>query len=196
MARYLVCITGASGPVYALRLLSALAAKGAQLHVICSSWGARVTLEETGRPIGYWLGRIREKGGPSRSEAAITFHAHDDFTAPVASGSFRLDGTVIAPCSLGTLGSLSSGGCQNLIHRAGAVALKEGWPLILVPRETPLSLVSLRSLVSLKEAGATILPACPGFYNKPASVEQLVDNVVHRIMDHLGQPAADARRWS
>jgi len=97
---------------------------------------------------------------------------------------------------MGTLGSLASGICANLIHRAGGVALKEGWPLILVPRETPLSLVSLKAFVSLKEAGAVILPASPSFYSKPQSIEQLADTVVNRIMDRLGVPDERAYRWS
>jgi 4-hydroxy-3-polyprenylbenzoate decarboxylase len=96
---------------------------------------------------------------------------------------------------MGTMGSLASGACSNLIHRAGAVALKEGWPLVLVPRETPLSLVSLKSFVSLKEAGAVILPACPSFYSKPETIEQLADTVVNRILDHLGIPNEQAYRW-
>lgn len=195
MARYLVCITGASGAIYALRLLSALASRGVILHVVCSSWGARVLLEETGRSLGYWLGKLRAEGGPRGSQAVIKVHAPDDFSAPVASGSFRLDGMAVAPCSIGTLGSLASGTCQNLIHRAGAVALKEGWPLVIVPRETPLSLVTIRSFETLTLAGATILPASPGFYTKPESIESLVDTVVHRVMDRLGLPAGSTPRW-
>ena len=196
MERYLVCITGASGALYSLRLISALAAKGVIVHLACSPWGARLILEETERPLGYWLGKIRSSGGPEGSPAIIKFHPSDDFSSPVASGSFRLSGTVIVPCSMGTLGSLASGICANLIHRAGGVALKEGWPLILVPRETPLSLVSLKAFVSLKEAGAIILPASPSFYSKPQSIEQLADTVVNRIMDRLGVPDERAYRWS
>ncbi|MCE1206181.1 MAG: UbiX family flavin prenyltransferase [Spirochaetia bacterium] len=196
MARYLVCITGASGSIYPLRLIAALAAKGAIVHTVCSPWGARVVLEETGRPIGYWLGKVRASGGPSHRPAIITYHSSEDFSAPVSSGSFRLDGTVIAPCSMGTVGSLASGATANLIHRAGAVALKEGWPLVVVPRETPLSLIHIRSLQTLKEAGAIILPAAPSFYSKPQTIEQLVDSVVYRIMDHLGVHNIHAYRWS
>jgi len=195
MERYLVCITGASGALYSLRLISALAAKGVIVHLTCSAWGARVMLEETERPLGYWLGRIRASGGPGGSPAIVKLHPSDDFSSPVASGSFRLDGAVIAPCSMGTIGSLASGACSNLIHRAGSVALKEGWPLILVPREAPLSLVGLRALVALKEAGAVILPASPSFYGRPQSIEQLADTVVHRILDLLGVPDDHAYRW-
>lgn len=196
MERYLVCITGASGALYSLRLISALAAKGVIVHLACSSWGARLILEETERPLGYWLGKIRTSGGPGGSPAIIKLHPADDFSSPIASGSFRIAGTVIVPCSMGTLGSLASGACSNLIHRAGSVALKEGWPLILVPRETPLSLVSLKAFIALKEAGAVILPACPSFYSKPQSIEQLADTVVNRIMDRLGVPDERAYRWN
>jgi len=175
--------------------LAALATRGCIVHLCCSPWGARLILEETGRPLGYWLSRIRSSGGPNNSPAIVRQHPVDDYSAPIASGSFRLNGTIISPCSMGTMGSLASGACSNLIHRAGAVALKEGWPLVLVPRETPLSLVSLKSFVSLKEAGAVILPACPSFYSKPETIEQLADTVVNRILDHLGIPNEQAYRW-
>lgn len=196
MERYLVCITGASGALYSLRLISALAAKGVIVHLTCSPWGARLILEETERPLGYWLGMIRSAGGPDNSPAIVKYHAPEDFSAPIASGSFRLDGTVIVPCSMGTIGSLASGSCSNLIHRAGSVALKEGWPCILVPRETPLSLISLKAFVALKEAGAVILPASPSFYGKPESIEQLADTVINRILDRLGVPDDRAFRWN
>ncbi|MCX8013274.1 MAG: UbiX family flavin prenyltransferase [Rectinema sp.] len=193
--RYLVCITGASGAIYSIRLLSALASSGAVLHVVASQWGARVVIEETGRPLGYWLGKLRFQGGPHGTPALITMHDSADFSAPVASGSFRLNGTVIAPCSIGTMGALAAGTTTNLIHRAGAVALKEGWPLILVPRETPLSLISIRSLETLRQAGAVIMPACPSFYSRPKSLEALADTVVHRILDHLGVSDPNINRW-
>jgi flavin prenyltransferase len=195
MPRFLVCITGASGAIYSLRAIAALARQGAIVHVACSPWGARVLLEETERPLGYWLGKIRADGGPDKSPAIIKLHPSDDYSASIASGSFRLNGTVIVPCSMGTIGSLAAGASQNLIQRAGGVALKEGWPLVLVPRETPFSLVALRSLTALKEAGATILPAIPSFYSKPQTMEQLVDTVVDRILDHLGAPDDRAFRW-
>jgi len=195
MERFLVCITGASGAIYSLRLVAALAARGCIVHLCCSPWGARLILEETGRPLGYWLGKIRSSGGPNTAPAIIRQHSAEDFSAPIASGSFRLNGTIISPCSMGTMGSLASGACSTLIHRAGAVALKEGWPLVLVPRETPLSLISLKAFVQLKEAGAVILPACPSFYSKPETIEQLADTVVNRILAHLDMPSEQAYRW-
>ena len=185
MERYLVCITGASGSLYALRLLSTLALQGASLHVACSDWGAHTVLEETGRPIGYWLNKIRSSGGPARTHVPVMLHETNDFAAPIASGSFRLDGTVIVPCSNETVGSLASGTASNLIHKAGSIALQEGWPLILVTQETPLSLVALRSLTALKEAGATVLPACPSFAGTPRTPEDLVDTVLATILRTL-----------
>ena len=188
MARYLVCITGASGAIYGLRLLKALARTEAELHVVASSWGQKVVLEESGKPLKAWL----EELGPGRVEA----HGPEDLSGPLASGSFRLDGTVIAPCSMASLGAIASGTVSNLVHRAGAVALKEAWPLILVPRESPLSLVDLRNLVSLAEAGAAIMPASPPFYNRPTSFEELIDGFLSKILDRLGAPNPLARPWT
>lgn len=188
-------MTGASGAIYGIRLLSALAASGATVHLVASSWGARVVLEETGRPLGYWVGRIRQSGGPGGKTATVSVHPSDDLGAPVASGSFKLDGTAIVPCSMGTVGALASGVVSNLVHRAGTVALKEGWPFVLVPRETPLSMVGLEGLLKLKQSGATILPACPGFYNRPKAIDELVDQIVYRVLDHLGRPAPGSPSW-
>jgi 4-hydroxy-3-polyprenylbenzoate decarboxylase len=192
MARYLVCMTGASGAIYGLRLLEAMASPGgpcpdAELHLVATPWAERVVLEETGAPLS---GRV-EALGPGR----IEFHESDDLGSPLSSGSFRLDGTVVVPCSTGTAGAIAAGVSANLVQRASAVALKEGWPLVLVPRESPLSLVALRNLVALKEAGATILPASPGFYARPASVTELVDQIVARILDRLALALPGARRW-
>jgi 4-hydroxy-3-polyprenylbenzoate decarboxylase len=190
MARYLLCITGASGAAYGLRLMEALASSGAELHLVATDWGRRVILEETGRSLDAHVAALGpEKGG------ALRIHEPADLAAPVSSGSFRLDGAAIAPCSMGTIGALAAGLSANLVQRAGAVALKEGWPLVLVPRESPLSLVSLRNLVALREAGATILPASPGFYGRPETIDDLVDQIAHRVLDRLGAPAPGARRW-
>jgi flavin prenyltransferase len=192
MPRYLVCMTGASGAAYGLRLLKSLASPdgpcpGAELHLVASEWARRVVLEETGSPLESHLAGL----GPGRIES----HEPGDLASPLSSGSFRLDGAAVVPCSMGTAGAIAAGLSANLVQRAGAVALKEGWPLVLVPRESPLSLVSLRALVALKEAGATILPASPGFYARPASVEELVDQIVARILDRLGLSMPGARRW-
>ncbi|MFH2114143.1 MAG: UbiX family flavin prenyltransferase [Spirochaetota bacterium] len=178
MGRYLVCVTGASGSVYGLRVASALIEAGHEVHAIFSPWGARVMLQETGEAPESWSARL--------GLSADRVYAPDNLAAPPSSGTFRLDGTVIVPCSMSTLGALASGAAANLVHRAGGVALKEGRPLILVPREAPLSLVDLRNMTALAEAGATILPASPGFYHKPTTVDQLVDFVAGKILDRLG----------
>jgi 4-hydroxy-3-polyprenylbenzoate decarboxylase len=151
---------------------------GHEVHAIFSTWGAKVMLQETGETPEAWL-KLRGLS-PDR------IHASDNLAAPPSSGTFRLNGTIIVPCSMSTLGALSSGAATNLVHRAGSVALKEGRPLILVPREAPLSLVDLRNMTSLAEAGATILPASPGFYHRPTTVDQLVDFVTGKILDRLG----------
>ena len=186
MPRYLVCMTGASGAIYALRLLKSLASPEgpcphAELHLVASAWAERVVLEETGVALDAHVAAL----GLGR----IELHDPGDLASPLSSGSFVLDGTVVVPCSMGTIGAAASGISANLVQRACAVALKEGRPLVLVPRESPLSLVSLRSLVALKEAGATVLPASPG------SVEELVDQIVARILDHLDLEMPGARRW-
>jgi len=193
MGRYLLCMTGASGAAYGLRLMSLLAAGGAELHLVATEWGRRVALEETGRALEAHVASLGPEAG-----GRIEIHESGDLAACVSSGSFRLDGTVIAPCSMGTLGAIASGLSANLAQRAGAVALKEGWPLVLVTRETPLSLVSLRNMAALRESGATILPACPGFYNKPQAIGDLVDEIAYRVIDCLGAAGPGipgARRW-
>ncbi|TFG79980.1 MAG: UbiX family flavin prenyltransferase [Spirochaetales bacterium] len=185
MARYLVCVTGASGAIYGLRLISALCASGAEVHAAASPWGSRVVLEETGRDFRQWC--------DSTGVAAV--HDPADLAAPVSSGSFRLAGTIVVPCTMATAAAIATGNVRNLVHRAGAVALKEGWPLIVVPREAPLSVPDLRNLLTLAEAGAAIIPASPGFYHHPATIEDLVDHLVGKIMDRLGIDHELFERW-
>jgi len=124
-------------------------------------------------------------------------HQHDfhDFTAPIASGSYPTEGMIIIPCSMGTLGAVASGLSQNLIHRAADCTIKEGRKLVLVPRETPLSAIHLENMLRLAQAGATIMPANPGFYDNPTRVEDIVDFMVARVLDHLGVPHTLVKRW-
>jgi flavin prenyltransferase len=192
MARYLVCMTGASGAIYGLRLLKSLASPDgpcpdAELHFAATEWAESVVREETGRSLSDQIDEL----GPGR----VRRHAIGDLASPLSSGSFRLTATIVAPCSMGTAGAIAAGLSANLVQRACSVALKEGWPLVLVPRESPLSLPALRALVTLKESGAAILPACPGFYSRPESVDDLVDQVVARIMDSIGLELPCAKRW-
>jgi 4-hydroxy-3-polyprenylbenzoate decarboxylase len=181
--KYLVCITGASGAVYGIRTMRALLEAGCEVHAIASRWGERVVIEETGKRFDEWAAGVPR------------LYAPEDFAAAPASGSFRLDGTVIVPCSMNSVGAIAAGLCQNLIHRAAAVSLKEGRPLILVPRETPLSLIDLKNLTALAAAGAIILPASPAFYHKPASIDDLVDFVAGKILDRLKVPHTLYARW-
>ena len=177
MGKYLVCITGASGSVYGIRTMQALIAAGHDVHGIVSVWGAKVLKQETGKPFDSWMAEL---GLPREN-----IYAPEDMGALPSSGSFRLDGTIVAPCSSSSIGAIASGISLNLIHRSAQAALKEGRPLILVPRETPLSLPALRNLCTLAEAGAVVLPACPAFYHSPQSMDDLIDFIVGKILDRL-----------
>jgi flavin prenyltransferase len=187
-------ITGASGAPYAARLLEALAAADCEIGISASSaaieviatelYGdARLSRDET-------LARLLEHAG-----GAATVYDPNDWKAPYASGSAKVDAYVICPCSMGTLGTIASGAMQNLIHRAASVALKEERRLVLMPRETPLSAIHLRNMLTLREAGATILFLAPGFYHAAETVADLVDFIVARALDQLGLEHALAKRW-
>jgi 4-hydroxy-3-polyprenylbenzoate decarboxylase len=144
---------------------------------------ARLSADET-------LARLTE---PVRD--AVTLHDERDWHAPYASGSAKVDGYVICPCSMGTLGTIASGAMSNLIHRAASVALKEERRLVLMPRETPLSLIHLRNMLAVKEAGATVLFLAPGFYHGAETVDDLVDFIVARALDQLGLEVEHVKRW-
>jgi 4-hydroxy-3-polyprenylbenzoate decarboxylase len=172
-------ITGASGAPYAVRLLRALNEARVPTRLIVSGYGLRLLAEECA--IDGWEGLRAVTGDWSLVE---TYESGDRGATP-ASGSAPSRGMVICPCSMGTLGSIAAGTSRNLVERAADVVLKERRPLIVVPRETPLSLVHLQNMVRLTRAGATILPASPGFYHQPKSIDDLVDFVVARILAHL-----------
>ena len=192
--RVFLGITGASGAPYAARLLEALSVADCEVGVCASRAGvevlatelygdARLSPDET-------LQRLLEHAGGS-----ATLYDAQDWRAPYASGSAKVDAYVICPCSMGTLGTIASGAMQNLIHRAASVALKEERRLVLVPRETPLSAIHLENMLTLRRAGATILFAAPGFYHGAERVEDLVDFVVGRCLDLLGIENALVKRW-
>jgi 4-hydroxy-3-polyprenylbenzoate decarboxylase len=178
VVRVFLGITGASGAPYAHRLLRSLAAADCEVGVSVSG-----AANET-------LARFTEGVGDG-----VTVYEPNDWKAPYASGSAKVDGYVICPCSMGTLGTVSSGAMQNLIHRAASVALKEERKLILCPRETPLSAIHLENMLTLRRAGATILFLAPGFYHGAESVDDLVDFVVARILDQLGLEQSLVSRW-
>jgi 4-hydroxy-3-polyprenylbenzoate decarboxylase len=184
-------ITGASGAPYAARLIQELAGAGAELGICISRSGYEVLATELYRdpslPRDEIAARLLE-GVDAR------VYAENDWTAPYASGSAKVDAYVICPCSMSTVGTIAAGAMANLIHRAASVALKEDRKLILVPRETPLSLIHLHGLTTLRQAGATILFAAPGFYHGWDSVDDLIGFVVARLLDHVGVDIG-AKRW-
>jgi 4-hydroxy-3-polyprenylbenzoate decarboxylase len=193
--RIFLGITGASGAPYAARLVETLTAADVELGICASSAGvevlatelygnARLSRDET-------LTRLLERA----SGGNATVYEPGDWKAPYASGSAKVDAYVICPCSMGTLGTIASGAMDNLIHRAASVALKESRKLVLMPRETPLSTIHLRNMLTLREAGATMLFLAPGFYAGAETVADLVDFVVGRALDQLGLETALVKRW-
>jgi 4-hydroxy-3-polyprenylbenzoate decarboxylase len=208
-------ITGASGAVYAVRLLEVLLAIGRDIHLLISPSGNAVLKQELGtcvdlerfdptplfsamqHPLLVPPLPLGEGLLPSRTAALgkLHYHRHDDFLAPPASGSFLTGGMVVCPCSGSTLSGIAHAASMNLIQRAADVHLKERRKLILVPRETPLSLIQLDNLRKTAEAGAIILPASPGWYHGVSSTRDLIDFVVARILDQLGVPHSLMRRW-
>ncbi len=186
----ILAITGASGAPYAVRLLEILATHNVPTWLLVSAHGWRLLAEECG--ITDEAGLRKATGGDWTS--VQPFDDKDRGASP-ASGSARTAGMVICPCSMGTVAAVAHGTSRSLIERAADVVLKERRKLILVPRETPLSLVHLRNLTLATEAGAIVLPAAPGFYHKPQSVRDLVDFVVQRVLDHLGVDITLVKRW-
>ncbi len=193
MTRYpvVLAVTGASGAPYGVRLLEVLARHRVPVWLIVSSHGMRLLRHECG--IGS-LDELRAATGGDWS--SVTPFPDDDRGAPPASGSRRTHGMIVCPCSMGTVAAIAGGTSRSLVERAADVTLKERRRLILVPRETPLSLVHLRNLVAVSEAGAVIIPAAPGFYHRPTTVAELVDFIVQRILDQLDIDVEIARRWT
>ena len=193
MTRYpvVLALTGASGAPYGVRLLEVLARHRVPVWLIVSSHGMRLLDAECG--IGS-LDALREATGGDWV-SVVPFSDSDRGALP-ASGSQPTRGMVICPCSMGTVAAVAAGSSRSLVERAADVTLKERRKLVLVPRETPLSLVHLRNLVAATEAGAVIIPAAPGFYHRPSSVGELVDFIVQRVLDQLDLDIEIARRWT
>lgn len=183
-------ITGASGAPYAVRLLRALIDADVPVRLMVSTYGWRLLAEEAEIADA---SALREATG---DWSRVDLFDSSNRGATPASGSAPSRGMVICPCSMGTLGSIAAGTSRDLVERAADVTLKERRPLILVPRETPLSLIHLENMTRLARAGATILPASPGFYHRPRTVAEMVDFVVARILDHLGVENRLSRRWA
>ena len=187
-----MAITGASGAPYAVRLLEQMLVAGLEVQLIVSGHGLR--LIETETTIGTIEG-LRTAVGMERWEQLVTLFDDNDRGAAPASGSARNRGMVICPCSMGTVSAISQGTSRSLVERAADVALKERRTLILVPRETPYSVVHLENMLRVTRAGALVLPASPGFYHRPTQIAELIDFVVARILDHLEIPHALGHRW-
>jgi flavin prenyltransferase len=191
--RVFLGVTGASGAPYAARLLRALSESGCEVGVTASAAGAEVLATELYGDATLPRDEVLDRftGGVE----GVTVWGVNDYKSPYASGSAKVDAYVICPCSMSTVGTMAAGAMANLIHRAASVALKEGRRLVLVPRETPLSLIHLNGLTTLRQAGAVILFAAPGFYHGAQTVDDLVDFVVARILDQLGLDNSLIARW-
>src|SRR6476620_3251693 len=194
-----VAITGASGTVYAYRTLQLLAASGAveTINLIISTTAITVAQVEMGANLREpGAGQFNEWRGLDRDSKLIRFWRLDNLAAKPASGSNKQAGMIVVPCSMGTMGAIASGAGTNLIHRAADVCLKEGRKLLLVPRETPYNAIHLENMLRLSRAGATILPASPGFYHRPKSIEGLVEHLCFRILDQFDIPHSKKTQWT
>jgi len=187
--RFVVGITGASGAIYAERLLAAFATTSHHVDVVATTIGGEIFRSETGRTLERTLEELSVKGGSFRT------WDHKDFYAPFASGSQVYDGMAVVPCSSGAMGRMAAGTSSDLLVRAADVFLKENRRLVLLLRESPLSEIHLDNMLLLRRAGAVIMPASPGFYSHPKDLVELADSMVQRVLDHLGVEARVFRRW-
>ncbi|MDP4089855.1 MAG: flavin prenyltransferase UbiX [Bacillota bacterium] len=189
MKKIVVGITGASGSIYAKRLIEELLEKGIYVDIICTDNGKKVMKYETSIDIDVWVDKLKAKYENIRLEDI------NNLFSGVASGSNKFDAVIILPCSMGTLAEISGGIAKNLLCRAADVALKENRRLILVPRETPLNAIHLENMLKLSRLGVTILPAMPGFYHNPLTMEDLVNFVVGKILDNLSIENDLFKKW-
>jgi 4-hydroxy-3-polyprenylbenzoate decarboxylase len=196
MRHLLVAITGASGSVYGLRLTTELLRKGCRVSLLLSEPGRQVLNYETGLAWSHDPGERRRQICEHFATARIDSLDNTDLFAAAASGSSAPDAMVVCPCSMGTVGRVAAGLGGTLLERAADVMLKERRPLLLVPRETPLSTIHLENLLRLARAGAVVIPAMPAFYHAPLSIDDLVDFVVGKVLDQLGVEHELFKRWS
>jgi 4-hydroxy-3-polyprenylbenzoate decarboxylase len=182
--KIIVAITGATGAVYGVRILERLREAGAETHLVVSRWGARTLLHET----PYSREQVEQ--------LASVVYAPGDMGAAISSGSFRTDGMVIAPCSAKSLAAIAHGFGENLVHRAADVVLKERRRLVLVVREAPLSDIHLENMLKLSRMGAVVLPPMPAFYNRPRTVDDIVEHTVSRVLDQFGLDVSGMGRWT
>ena len=204
MKRLIVGMTGASGVIYGVRLLEILTQHDEyEIHLTISNSGATALWEELQIRVDLddfrlesLLGRASDLSpDPIGTKDRVIYHHHADIAASIASGSFRTEGMMIAPCSMGTIGSIAAGISRNLIHRAADVCIKERRKLVLVPRETPLSSIHLENMLKLSQLGVCILPAMPGFYHFPKTVDDQINFVITKLLDQFGIDTGLIRRW-
>ena len=183
-----VGVTGASGAIYAVRTIAALLERGCQVDVVVSEFGRRLLRDELGESatVGVLEAYLRDTYGSTVGNGTIRIHSNKDVGATIASGSYACAGMAIVPCSMKTLAGVAHGLSRNLVERAADVMLKEHRRLVLVPRETPMSLPQLKNLVSCSEAGAVVLPAMPAFYQRPRTLDDLADFMAGKILSALG----------
>ena len=194
LERFAVCFSGGSGVAYGLRLVEVLLQSGHEVPLCATAAALRVLVHEAGLRVDLERPDLAALFAPDLRRRLFV-HAIDAVEATPASGSAAIVATIIVPCSMGTLARIAHGFSSNLVERAADVALKEGRPLVVVPRETPLSIVHLQNMLELARLGAIVLPAMPGFYHRPTSVQDLVDFVVSKILDRLRVDHALVRRW-
>jgi 4-hydroxy-3-polyprenylbenzoate decarboxylase len=194
---FALAITGASGALYAMRTMAALLERECHLEIVISDYGRRLLLDELGE--GATVNRLREflvgKYGSAAAQGTFEILSNKDLGAAIASGSHDCEGMVIVPCSMKTLAGVAHGLSRNLIERAADVMLKERRRLVIVPRETPMSLPQLKNMVLCAEAGAMILPAMPAFYQMPKTLDDLADFIAGKILSALGLPHALYPKW-
>jgi 4-hydroxy-3-polyprenylbenzoate decarboxylase len=179
----IVAMTGATGAVYGVRMLEVLRDLGIRTELIVSDWAATNLRLETGRSV------------EDITDLASAAYSATNLAAPMSSGSYRVDGMVIVPCSMKTLAAIASGYGDNLVHRAADVTLKEGRKLLVAPRETPFNAIHLRNMLELARLGVTVMPPLPAFYNRPETIDDIIDHFVARALDQFGIDAGITRRW-
>ncbi|WP_224984287.1 UbiX family flavin prenyltransferase [Geomonas agri] len=192
---FVVAITGASGSIYGLRVIEELLRSGARVSVLISDAGFAVLREECGLEWGGAAQVVQEQLQQKVGSGDLRYYACDDLFAPIASGSSAPDAMLVVPCSMGTLSRISCGNAGNLLERAADVMLKEARTLVLVPRETPLNAIHLEHMLKLSRLGVRMVPAMPGFYHQPQSMEDLVDFVVGKVLDSVQVEHSLFRRW-
>lgn len=190
---WVIGVTGASGVRYAMRLLQVLPSLVDEVHSVFSEAALRVLNDEEGLAISQSTLSLEKLCGCVANN--VTFYNSRDIGARIASGSMLTSGMVIIPCSMSTLGALAQGIPSHLVHRAADVTMKEGRKLIIVPRETPLSPIHLENMLKLSRYGVKVIPAMPAFYNRPTSIEELVDQFVMKVLDGMGVAHTLGRRW-